>query len=175
MAGIGLIAWEAERTHRPGPQQREHSRCDPGANRNLPCKQITLISLERAVNELDATSFGGGKITVELYTQPGDHSQEFANRRKMCPMEIAHALTGGASSALSQMALLRVERVRRRRDLHQGSVIANDPESTPHSGYSGEESRSAWSNTDLDRNTGVHRNMDLDRNHSHFADFNLSR
>ena len=81
-----------------------------------------------------------------------------------CARWIAHALTGGASSALSHMALLRVERVRRRRDLHQGSVIANDPESTPHSGYSGEESRSAWSNTDLDRNTGVHRNMDLDRN-----------
>lgn len=39
---------------------------------------IVYRSLERAVNDLDVTGYGEGKIAVNVYTQNGDGSQVFA-------------------------------------------------------------------------------------------------
>jgi hypothetical protein len=41
-------------------------------------QKLVYRSLERAVNDLDVTGYGEGKIAVNLYTQNGDGSQVFA-------------------------------------------------------------------------------------------------
>ena len=41
-------------------------------------QELVYRSLERAVNELDVTSYGESKITVKLYTQTGHRLEEFS-------------------------------------------------------------------------------------------------